>query len=71
MPDQIARMYLVKAGTRRWPVAVFYNILDLAGRQSMRSRYTIKRETKYEGENPFSNWQLNSHKIRLPSRTKS
>ena len=28
--DQMARHYSVKAGTRRWPVAVFYNILDLA-----------------------------------------
>ena len=27
--DQMARQYSVKAGTRRWPVAVFYNILDL------------------------------------------
>ena len=27
--DQMARQYTVKAGTRRWPVAVFYNILDL------------------------------------------
>ena len=26
----MARQYLVKAGTRRWQVAVFYNILDLA-----------------------------------------
>ena len=29
--DQMARQYSVKAGTRRWPVAVFYNILDLVG----------------------------------------
>jgi len=28
--DQMARLYSVKAGTRGWPVAVFYNILDLA-----------------------------------------
>ena len=28
--DQMARLYSVKGGTRRWPVAVFYNILDLA-----------------------------------------
>ncbi|XP_076864502.1 uncharacterized protein LOC143516652 [Brachyhypopomus gauderio] len=28
--DQKARAYTVRAGTRRWPVAVFYNILDLA-----------------------------------------
>ena len=28
--DQMARQYSVKASTRRWPVAVFYNILDLA-----------------------------------------
>ena len=27
---QMARQYPVKAGTRRWPIAVFYNILDLA-----------------------------------------
>ena len=29
--DQMVKQYLFKAGTRRWPVAVFYNILDLAG----------------------------------------
>ena len=29
--DQMARQYSAKAGTPRWPVAVFYNILDLAG----------------------------------------
>jgi len=28
--DQMARYYSVRAGTRRWPVHVFYNILDLA-----------------------------------------
>ncbi|XP_056120044.1 piggyBac transposable element-derived protein 3-like [Rhinichthys klamathensis goyatoka] len=28
--DQMARKYSVKAPSRRWPVAVFYNILDLA-----------------------------------------
>ena len=27
----MARKYTVKAGARRWPVQVFYNILDLAG----------------------------------------
>ncbi|KAJ4948759.1 hypothetical protein JOQ06_020282 [Pogonophryne albipinna] len=26
----MARQYSVKGGTRRWPVAVFYNVLDLA-----------------------------------------
>ncbi|XP_032364546.1 uncharacterized protein LOC116678920 [Etheostoma spectabile] len=29
--DQMAKAYSVKDGTRRWPVAVFYNILNLAG----------------------------------------
>ena len=29
--DQMARQYSVKAGTLRWPFAVFYNIVDLAG----------------------------------------
>ncbi|KAL6478191.1 hypothetical protein MHYP_G00140260 [Metynnis hypsauchen] len=28
--DQKVRAYTVHAGTRRWPVAVFYNLLDLA-----------------------------------------
>ncbi|CAK9827595.1 hypothetical protein ANTRET_LOCUS5276 [Anthophora retusa] len=28
--DQMARKYSTKAGSRRWPVHVFYNILDLA-----------------------------------------
>ncbi|XP_057696036.1 piggyBac transposable element-derived protein 4-like [Corythoichthys intestinalis] len=28
--DQIVRSYTVRAGTRRWPVAVFYNMLDIA-----------------------------------------
>ena len=28
--DQMARKYSVKAGSRRWPLHVFYNILDLA-----------------------------------------
>ncbi|KAK7896637.1 hypothetical protein WMY93_021962 [Mugilogobius chulae] len=28
--DQMTRKYTVKGATRRWPVAVFYNILDLA-----------------------------------------
>lgn len=28
--DQMARKYSVKASSRRWPVQVFYNILDLA-----------------------------------------
>ena len=28
--DQMAGQYLVKADSRRWPVAVFYNILNLA-----------------------------------------
>ncbi|KAF3858812.1 hypothetical protein F7725_012013, partial [Dissostichus mawsoni] len=27
--DQMARQYSVKGGTRRWPVAVFYNVLAL------------------------------------------
>ena len=29
--DQMARKYTVKAGSRRWPLQVFYNILDLDG----------------------------------------
>ena len=29
--DQMVRQYAVKAGTHWWPIAVFYNILDLAG----------------------------------------
>ncbi|XP_043506207.1 uncharacterized protein LOC122526717, partial [Polistes fuscatus] len=29
--DQMAKKYSVKSGSRRWPLQVFYNILDLAG----------------------------------------
>jgi hypothetical protein len=29
--DQMSRIYNVKSATRRWPVCVFYNILNLAG----------------------------------------
>ncbi|TWW61346.1 hypothetical protein D4764_05G0014360 [Takifugu flavidus] len=28
--DQMVREYTVRAGTRRWPVAVFYNMIDMA-----------------------------------------
>ncbi|CAG6018109.1 unnamed protein product [Menidia menidia] len=28
--DQMVREYIVRAGTRRWPVAVFYNMIDIA-----------------------------------------
>ena len=31
LADQMARQYSVEADTRWWPVAVFYNILDLSG----------------------------------------
>lgn len=30
MPDKMLRLYSARAATRRWPVAVFYNILDMA-----------------------------------------
>ncbi|KAF2887332.1 hypothetical protein ILUMI_18841 [Ignelater luminosus] len=30
VPDQMARKYTVNASSRRWPVHIFYNILDLA-----------------------------------------
>jgi len=29
--DQMARKYSVEASSRRWPLQIFYNILDLAG----------------------------------------
>ena len=29
--DQMARLYSTKVGSRRWPIQVFYDILDLAG----------------------------------------
>ncbi|XP_015430868.1 PREDICTED: piggyBac transposable element-derived protein 3-like [Dufourea novaeangliae] len=31
MTDQMTRKYTVKAGSRRWSLRVFYNVLDLAG----------------------------------------
>ena len=31
MADQMAKKYNMKSGSRRWPLQVFFNILDLAG----------------------------------------
>ena len=31
MADQMARKYSVKSKSRRWPLQIFFNILDLAG----------------------------------------
>lgn len=31
MTDQMARKYSVKSKSRRWPLQIFFNILDLAG----------------------------------------
>ena len=28
--DQMSRLYSVKAASRRWPVHIFYNIIDMA-----------------------------------------
>ena len=28
--DQMSRLYLVKAASRRWPVHIFYNVIDMA-----------------------------------------
>ncbi|CAJ0966481.1 unnamed protein product [Ranitomeya imitator] len=33
--DQMVREYSVRAGTRRWPVAVFYNMIDMAALNAM------------------------------------
>ena len=30
MVDQMARVYIINAASRRWPVQYFYNVLDLA-----------------------------------------
>ena len=30
MTDQMARKYPVKSGSRKWPLQIFFNILDLA-----------------------------------------
>lgn len=43
--DQMARKYSVKSGSRRWPLQVFFNILDLAGINS----WILYKETT--GEN--------------------
>ena len=36
--DQMARAYSVKGGTRRWPMVVFYNILNLGSVPTSYSR---------------------------------
>ena len=47
--DQMARQYSVKAGTHWWPVAVFYNILDLAGTNAF-VIYKKKQVTRFQDE---------------------
>ena len=48
--DQLARQYSLKAGTRRWPVAVFYKILlDLAGINTF-VLYKNKQMTRFQDE---------------------
>ncbi|XP_078121188.1 uncharacterized protein LOC144527155 [Sander vitreus] len=48
--DQMARLYSVKAGTRRWPVAVFYHMLDLAAINAhiLYKQCLSKRESRRE-----------------------
>ncbi|GFX87906.1 DDE_Tnp_1_7 domain-containing protein [Trichonephila clavipes] len=47
--DQMARKYSVKAGSRRWPVNVFYNILDIAGNSwILYKEFTEKKLTRRE-----------------------
>lgn len=68
--DQMGRKYTVRAGTRRWPVHVFYNILDLAainswiifkkvtGKKITRRNYILKLAEElrmgYLGSKPMS-----------------
>ena len=47
--DQMARQYSVKAGTHWWPIAVFYNILDLAGTNAF-VLYIKKQVTRFQDE---------------------
>ena len=63
--DQMTRMYSVKAGTRRGPVSVFYNILDLA---SINVFVQCKKKT---GDLMFKERIYFQIQSRLPSRTKS
>ncbi|VVC38802.1 Hypothetical protein CINCED_3A020432 [Cinara cedri] len=61
--DQMARNYSVKSKSRRWPLQVFFNILDLAGINA----WVLYKETtggKLQDKNFYSNWQKN-----LPSNT--
>ena len=47
--DQMARQYSVKAGTHWWPIAVFYNILDLEGTNAF-VLYKKKQVTRFQDE---------------------
>ncbi|GFX57127.1 DDE_Tnp_1_7 domain-containing protein [Trichonephila clavipes] len=46
--DQMVRKYSVKAGPRRWPVHVFYNIMDLEGISSWILYEKVTEEETYE-----------------------
>ena len=47
--DQMARQYSVKTGTHWWPIAVFYNILNLAGTNAF-VLYKKKQVTRFQDE---------------------
>nr|XP_033948184.1 uncharacterized protein LOC117453483 [Pseudochaenichthys georgianus] len=53
--DQMARQYSVKGGTRRWPVAVFYNVLDLAAISAWVLRSCMSQRTHRDGSS-CSGW---------------
>lgn len=52
--DQMARNYTVKRGTKRWPMTVFYTLLDIV----CINAYTLYIEN-------FSNWKLGNNNRRL------
>ena len=56
--DQMVKQYSVKEGTRRWPVAVFYNILDLAGINAFGS-IENERVTRFQEEVFYSSMLQN------------
>jgi len=56
--DQMAKKYSVKSGSSKWPLQVFFNILDLGGIKA----WILCKDTtgeKYPEESFFFNWQKN------------
>jgi len=51
--DQMLRMYSTKRMTRRWPMAIFYNMLDTSAQNAFVVWMSLNREREWENNDAF------------------